>query len=85
MVKKVAVVADKVPVTKEVVAATGTAVIGAAQIADAAPAVIQAVESQQDHLTSGSYVRIAIGLATIALAVYTAYVQVKKHQSGVVA
>lgn len=85
VVKKVAVVADKVPVTKEVVAATGTAVIGAAQIADAAPAVIQAVESQQDHLTSGSYVRIAIGLATIALAVYTAYVQVKKHQSGVVA
>lgn len=75
----------KIPVTKETVAATGTAGLGVAQIADVAPHVIQAMESQQDHLTSGSYVRMFIGVATIAVAVYIAYAQVKKHQAGVVA
>lgn len=76
---------EKVPVTKETVAATGTAGLGAAQIADVAPQVINAIDSQQDHLSSGSYVRLFIGVATIALAIYIAYAQVKKHQQGVVA
>lgn len=75
----------KVPVTKETVAASGTAVVGAAQIADVAPQVIGALESQQDHLSSGSILRIVIGVMTIGLAVFIAYSQVKKHQSGVVA
>jgi phosphotransferase system glucose/maltose/N-acetylglucosamine-specific IIC component len=74
-----------VPVTKETVAATGTAGLGVAQIADVAPQVITALDSQQDHLSSGSYVRMFIGIATIAVAVYIAYSQVKKHQAGVVA
>jgi hypothetical protein len=76
---------DAVPVTKETVGATGTAVIGAAQIVDAAPQVIAAVESSQAHLESGSVVRLVIGIATIAVAVFIAYSQVKKHQEGVVA
>lgn len=74
-----------VPVTKETVAATGTAGLGVAQIADVAPQVVTALNSQQEHLSSGSYVRMFIGIATIAVAVYIAYSQVKKHQNGVVA
>jgi hypothetical protein len=83
-VKSAAVVAA-VPVTKETVAATGTASVGVAQLADVAPQVMQAVDSQQDHLNSGSWVRIIMGVATIGLAVYIAWSQVKKHQQGVVA
>lgn len=74
-----------VPVTKETIGATGTAVVGAAQVADVAPQVIAAVESSQDHLSSGSMVRLVIGVMTIALAIFIAYSQVKKHQEGVVA
>ena len=74
-----------VPVTKETVGATATATLGAAQVADAAPQVIAAVESSQEHLASGSIVRLVIGIMTIALAIFIAYSQVKKHQEGVVA
>lgn len=84
VVKPAALVAS-VPVTKETIAATGTAGLGVAQIADVAPQVIAAMNSQQDQLTSGSYVRMFIGVATILVAVYIAYSQVKKHQAGVVA
>lgn len=84
IVQKAAVVVA-VPVTKETVAATGTAALGSAQIADVAPQIMGAVQSSEDHLTSGSIVRITIGVLTIALAAYIAYSQVKKHQSGVVA
>lgn len=84
VVKKAATV-SAVPVTKETVAATGTAGVGVAQLADVAPQVLSAMDSQQEHLSSGSMVRLAIGMATIGLAVFIAYSQVKKHQSGVVA
>ncbi len=84
VVKKASTVAA-VPVTKETVAATGTAALGAGQLADVAPQVITAMDSQQDHLNSGSWFRIALGVMTIGLAVYIAYSQVKKHQQGVVA
>lgn len=85
IVNRSVVVADKLPVTKETVAATGTGALGVAQIADVAPQVIAALDSQQDHLSSGSIVRILIGVATIGLAIMIAYAQVKKHQAGVVA
>lgn len=84
VVKQSAVVA-KVPMTKETVAATGTAGLGVAQIADVAPQIMQAIDSQQEHLSSGSIVRIVFGVATIALAASIAYSQIKKHQAGVVA
>jgi len=74
-----------VPVTKETIGASATATLGAAQVADVAPQVIAAMESSQDHLASGSIVRLVIGVATIGLAVFIAYSQVKKHQAGVVA
>lgn len=75
----------RVPMTKETVAATGTASLGAAQLADVAPQVMTALDSQQEQLSSGSIVRIVLGVMTIALAAYIAYSQIKKHQSGVVA
>lgn len=84
VVKQAVVIAD-VPVTKETMAATGTATVGVAQIADVAPQVFTAIDSQQEHLSSGSWARIVIAVATIGLAVYIAYAQVKKHQAGVVA
>lgn len=84
IVKKATVVAE-VPVTKETIAATTTAGLGIAQIADVAPQVLAALDSQQEHLSSGSYVRMFIGVATIAVSFIIAYSQVKKHQTGVVA
>lgn len=75
----------KVPVTKETVAATGTASLGIAQIADVAPAVLAAMNQSDEHLSSGSVVRIVIGLLTIGLAGFIAWSQMKKHKAGVIA
>lgn len=85
IVKPAAVVADKLPVTKETVAATGTGALGVAQIADVAPQIMTVLDGQQEHLTSGSVLRILIGVTTIGLAVVIAYSQIKKHQAGIVA
>lgn len=84
-VVKTAAVVAAVPVTKETVAASGTATLGVAQLAEVAPQVQAAMDSASDHISSGSIVRICFGVATIALAGYIAYSQVKKHQTGVVA
>lgn len=84
VVKKAATV-DKVPVTKETVGATGTAVVGAAGLADAAPQIIATIQGQEDHLTSGSYMRIGIAVLTIGFALFIAWSQVKKHEQGLVA
>lgn len=84
-VVKPAIVMDAMPVTKETVGATATATVGAAQLVDVAPQMMLAMESSQDQLSSGSIVRIALGVVTIGLAVYIAWAQIKKHQNGVVA
>lgn len=84
VVKPAAVVA-KIPVTKETVGATATGALGAAQIAEVAPSVLAAIDNADTHLSSGSIIRVVVGLLTIAVAVYIAYSQVKKHESGVVA
>lgn len=72
----------KVPVTRETIGASAGVTVGAAQIVDALPAVSSAMSDSEDHFTSGSIVRIVFGVITIAVAVYIAYSQVKKHQSG---
>lgn len=74
-----------VPVTKETVGATATATVGVAQLADVAPQVMSAMQSSQDHISSGSTIRIVFGVATIALAGYIAWSQIAKHRDGVVA
>lgn len=83
IVKKASTVA-KVPVTRETVAATSVGTLGVAQLADMAPQISAALDKSQDNLSSGSWVRIVIGVATIAFAVYIAWSQVKKHKIGVI-
>lgn len=85
VVKSSKAVGNVVPMTKEAVAATGTGALGFAQLADVAPAVLDAVRRSDDHLSSGSVIRVVIGLATVALAAYIAWSQIKKHQDGIVA
>lgn len=71
-----------VPVTKETAGASLTASLGIAQIADMAPQISAAMDKAQDNITSGQWVRIAFGVATIAVAVFIAWSQIRKHQKG---
>lgn len=80
---KVATVAA-VPVTREAVGATTAGALGIGQIADVMPAIQAAMSNANDNLSSGQWIRIALGVATIAVAVYIAWSQVKKHKLGVV-
>lgn len=72
-----------VPVTKETVAATGTAGVGISQLAEVAPDVVDAVTHAQDSLTSGQISRVVVGLVLVGLAVFIAWSQVSKHKAGV--
>ncbi len=73
-----------VPVTKETAGATVTAGIGLAQIADVMPQVSAAMDKAQGHISSGDTVRIIFGVATILVAAFIAWSQVRKHQNGLV-
>ncbi|MBN9402829.1 MAG: hypothetical protein J0I30_08465 [Burkholderiales bacterium] len=75
--------AGPVPVTRETVGATATAGVGVSQLAEAAPAVMDAVTNAQDSLTSGQISRIVVGLVLIVLAGFIAWSQVNKHKAGV--
>ncbi|EON6877140.1 hypothetical protein BHN79_RS28160, partial [Escherichia coli] len=72
------------PVTKETAGATVTAGIGLAQLADVMPQVSVAMDKAQGHITSGDTVRIIFGVATIIVAGFIAWSQVRKHQKGMV-
>ena len=73
-----------VPVTKETAGATVTAGIGLAQIADVMPQVSAAMDKAQGNISSGDTVRIIFGVATILVAAFIAWSQVRKHQNGMV-
>lgn len=73
----------KLPVTKETIGATATGAVGVAEVADALPSVVTAINGADGHLSSGSVVRIVIGIVLVAAAVFIAYGQVKKHKAGV--
>jgi len=75
--------AGPVPVTRETVGATATAGVGISQLAEGAPAVMDAVTTAQDSLTSGQISRIVVGLVLVGLAVLIAWSQVSKHKAGV--
>ena len=81
-VVKPAPIAAGMPVTKEAVGATATATVGIAQLGEVAPSVMTAMQQTESHLTSGSWVRIGFGVATVMLAAYIAWAQLKKHQEG---
>lgn len=76
--------ADRKPVvTGETVAASTAGGLGAAQVAEVLPEITKAMESSEAHLSSGSYIRMAFGLATIALAAYIAYSQFNRNRKDV--
>lgn len=72
----------KIPVTKETVGASATGAVGVVEIAEVLPAVVSAIKSSEDHLSSGQVSRVVIGLVLVAAAVFIAYSQIKKHQAG---
>lgn len=75
--------AAAVPVTKETVGATATGAVGVGTIAEALPGVVAAIKGSEDHLASGDWLRIAIGVLLVGAAVFVAYAQVKRHKAGV--
>lgn len=75
--------AGPVPVTRETLGATATAGVGVSQLAEAAPAVMDAVTNAQDSLTSGQISRVIVGVVLVGLAVFIAWSQVNRHKAGV--
>lgn len=69
-------------VAKEAVVPAGVATAGAAQIAEVLPAVSTALTDADTHLSSGSTVRMILGIAIVALAGYMAWQQYRKSQVG---
>jgi len=75
--------AARIPVTKETIGATATGGAGVAQIVDALTSIPTGTLAQaNEHLSSGSTLRLGIGVALIAVAVFIAWGQVKRHQAG---
>ena len=76
-------VAGHVPVTRETVGATATAGVGLSQLADVAPATLDAITNAQDSLTSGQISQVVVGLVLVGLAVFIALSQVRRYKAGV--
>lgn len=74
--------AGPVPVTRETIGATATGGMGIAQIADVLPQVSDAINQANGHLTSGSAVRMGIGVTLVAIAIFIAWAQIRRHQAG---
>lgn len=76
-------VVTKVPVTKETVAGSAVGALGLVQLADIAPRVMDAINTQTDKLSSGSTTQVVVAVIMIGLAVFIAYSQIVKHNKGV--
>lgn len=74
--------ATKVPVTKETAGAAATGGVGASQIAEGLPAVADAITQADGHLSSGSVVRVVIGVVLVGIAVFIAYSQIDRDRKG---
>jgi len=74
---------SNIPVTKETIGATATGSAGVAQIADVLTSMpTDALAQANAHLSSGSTLRLGIGIALIAVAAFIAWSQIKRHQAG---
>ncbi|RYI39490.1 hypothetical protein EVY37_25625 [Klebsiella pneumoniae] len=73
-----------IPVTKETAGASLTASLGIAQLAQIAPQINDAMNKAQDNISSGDWVRIGFGVATIVIAGFIAWSQVRKYQKGTI-
>lgn len=71
---------DKIKVTKETLGASATAAVGAGQLVEVMPEVVNAMDKAEGHISSGSIIRVLFGVATIALAAYIAYQQVNRQK-----
>jgi len=75
--------AANIPVTRETIGATAAGSAGVAQIADVLTSLPTDTLTQANaHLSSGSTVRLGIGIALIAVAAFIAWSQIKRHQAG---
>lgn len=74
--------AGPVPVTKETIGATATGGVGVTQIAEGLPQVADAITQADSHLSSGSVVRVIVGLVLVGIAVFIAYSQIDRHKQG---
>lgn len=66
-------------VTKETIGATVTGAVGVGELADAVPAVVEAIKGAEGHLSSGSVVRVVIGVVLVAAALLVAYSHIKRR------
>lgn len=71
-----------VPLTKTSVAGAGTAALGVAQLAEVVQPIKSAMDSAHGDISSGDWVRIVFGVATVAVGVYIGYVQYRKNRAG---
>lgn len=58
------------------------ATVGVATVAPLIEPAVAALRDQQDNISSGSWVRIGLGLILVAAALYVAYGEWKKHKAG---
>ena len=72
-----------VPLTTETAGASAAGAVGLGTLLDLAPAIGAALSSVEEHLTSGQWVRIALGAVSLAAAIAVAYAQVQRHKRGV--
>lgn len=75
--------ARPVPLTMETGGASAAGAVGLGTLLDLAPAIGAALSSVEEHLTSGQWVRIALGAVSLAAAIAVAYAQVQRHKQGV--
>lgn len=74
--------AGPVPITRETIGATATGGVGVAQIAEGLPAVADAITQADGHLSSGSMVRVVVGMVLVGIAAFIAFSQVSRHKAG---
>jgi len=83
VVSPVPVGLGNIPVTRETIGATAAGSAGVAQIADVLTSIPTGTLTQaNEHLSSGSTVRLGIGIALVAVAAFIAWSQIKRHQAG---
>lgn len=71
-----------IPMSTETKAAGGVAALGLGQLADVAPSVMDEMTRNHDDITSGDWVRIGFGVASIIVGIIIAWNQVKRHRAG---
>lgn len=80
--RRAGVVKPQAAVNRATVTATSVAGLGAAQLVDMVQPVKAAMDSAHGDISSGDWVRIVFGAATIAVGLYMGWVAYRKHRAG---